>query len=126
MHVLCADFIQARLPRLTCEWASNLDCVLTHTEPVVQAPDLYHVYAEAMLPNDVVSGAMSGRSISEVIVGRQGKSGRVLQRHVRLCVMKLVRDVIWPAQNAYVETAACIKFITTLQVCHSALMVAFA
>ncbi len=37
-------------------------------------------------------------------VRRQGKFVVVLQRNVRLCVKKLVRHVIWPAQNAYIKT----------------------
>jgi len=97
MHVLCANLTQARLHRLTCERASNLDSKLTHTNPVVHAPDLIHVCSKAILPHVILLGAMSGRSSLEVSVWQEGKSAIVLQRHVHLCVMNLVRDVFWPA-----------------------------
>lgn len=85
VHVLCVDLTQARFPRLTCEWVSNLDSILTHTNPVVHVPDLYYVRSKAILLRVVLLGAVSGRSTLDSLCSDSANLG-LSCRDMYVCV----------------------------------------
>ena len=84
-------------------WSGMLTAYSTHTNLVV------HHYTWSMGFRSHPAPCCSvGSDVRQINFGfsvwRQDKYGIGLQKHVRLCLMKLVKDVIWSAQNAYVET----------------------